>query len=113
MPDENTVEVTPDEKPVEIKIVLPEAWTIGQYTTFIRAQRKYETEHPDASPFQVRYIGACALIKAGYVRLDGLPQLQQAIASDIDETLPLRVMATIVRHVAIPLEAALSEDFLA
>jgi len=72
-----------------------------------------------AVPVISRYYGAVALINAGIVHLDnGIDSpLKRWVDSAIDsadaDSIPLTVIGTIVRHVALPLEDALEADFLA
>ena len=105
-----------------IKISLPDVWTVRHYAIYSDGRRKYETPLIEAKrtpvPVISRYYGAVALINAGIVHLDNVGTgndalLKKWIDSADADSIPLTVIGTIVRHVALPLEDALEADFLA
>lgn len=107
--DNHKAEPKPAEADVTIR--LPDRWTVAMYECYIEGRQKY-IEKRRAEKFAsvpewiTMFHGALALIKAQYVKIDGLDRLMKAVE---DEGLSdMAVIGFIARSIAGPIEASVN-----
>lgn len=112
MPEEveDAVIVAAPPKEVTVKITLPDVITIGMWQVYSDAR----DADMNINITIRRYLGALALIKAGYVHIEGTDKLKELASRTAKQhtDVPGAVMGLLVRTVAFPVEASLDNDFL-
>ena len=104
MPDTTT--------PLNVSISLPERILLSHWEAYTHARQDYIQRREDsgktASAVIADYYGALALIRAGFVHVDGSEELTRVINLDDQSATPVEVIGFIVREVSRKVEAALA-----
>lgn len=100
------------QEPISIKISFPDVFTLDHWQTYSNGRAEYTTkcESDGSNPDNLigKYFGALALIKAGFVHIEGLAQLMEATQSLRQGATSLQVITFIVVNVANRAEAAIN-----
>lgn len=95
-----------------LTVSIPDVITFAMWECYNDAQQKYIAKQKDAgksaSLLMCNYIGAVALIDAGFVHISGLDEAIRLLKSGTQDTSPMPLITFIARQVADVVEAKIN-----
>jgi hypothetical protein len=100
---------------LNLRFINPDPWKTRHYDTYHQGRVAYKNKqvkaeliaHPDQASFIMgQYFGALALVKAGYVTIEGPKEFLDLVHAPNQDDTPMWVVGLITTHIADVLEAS-------